>query len=48
MPKKWITIRQKFDFTVDEGKEWLNLSREKNKGHAPQKDGKIMCDLPHV
>ena len=22
----------KFDFTVDEGKEWLNPSREKNKG----------------
>ena len=22
----------KFDFTVDEGKEWLNPSREKNEG----------------
>ena len=23
---------QKFDFTVDEGKEWLNPSRDKNQG----------------
>ena len=25
-----IITTQKFDFTVDEGKEWLNPSREKN------------------
>ena len=32
MPNKWRTIESlhtKFDFTVDEGKEWLNPSREK-------------------
>ena len=28
---------QKFDFTVGEGKEWLNPSREKRQ--APQKEG---------
>ena len=27
------------DLTVDEGKERLDPSREKNKSHAPQKDG---------
>ena len=27
----------KFDFTVDEGKEWLNLSREKNEGTQRRK-----------
>ena len=27
-----IIITQKFDFTVDEGKEWLNPSRDKNQG----------------
>ena len=35
MPNGWRTIKslvQKFDFTVDEGKEWLNPSREKNQG----------------
>ena len=35
MPNGWRTIKSlvhKFDFTVDEGKEWLNPSREKNKG----------------
>ena len=25
-----INVNTKFDFTVDEGKEWLNPSREKN------------------
>ena len=36
MPNGWRTIKSlvhkiaKFDFTVDEGKEWLNPSREKN------------------
>ena len=29
----------KFDFTVDEGKEWLNPSREKNKGTHRRKKG---------
>ena len=35
----WYTI---FDFTVDEGKEWLNPSREKNSGKHRRKkvDGK--------
>ena len=35
MPNKWRTSKSlvhKFDFTVDEGKERLNPSREKNKG----------------
>ena len=35
MPNKWRTITSlvhKFDFTVDEGKEQLSPSREKNKG----------------
>ena len=37
-------------FTVDEGKEWLNPSRDKKSRHAPQKEGglKILCDLPPV
>ena len=33
MPNKWRTIKSlytKFDFTVDEGKERLNPSRDKN------------------
>ena len=30
--KKNTNTNTKFDFTVDEGKEWLNPSREKNKG----------------
>ena len=33
MPNEWRTIKslvhKKFDLTVDEGKEWLNPSREK-------------------
>ena len=36
MPNKWRTIKSlvhiKFDFTIDEGKERLNPSREKNSG----------------
>ena len=35
MPNGWRTINSlvhKFDFTVDEGKEWLNHSRDKNQG----------------
>ena len=37
MPNGWRTIKslvhkKKVDFTVDEGKEWLNPSREKNQG----------------
>ena len=36
MPNGWRTINslvhKKFDFTVDEGKEWLNPSRDKNQG----------------
>ena len=35
MANEWRTIESlvhKFDFTVDEGKERLNPSREKNKG----------------
>ena len=40
----------KFDFTVDEGKEWLDPSREKNEGkHRRRKVGKscvtfLLCD----
>ena len=33
MPNGWRPIKSlvtKFDFTVDEGKEWLNPSREKD------------------
>ena len=41
---------QQFDFTVDEGKERLNPSREKNytcRRQAPQKEGgEIIRDLP--
>ena len=34
----------KFDFTVDEGKEWLNPSREKNKGtHRRKKVDEKSC-----
>ena len=39
MPNEWRTINslvhkiaKLFDFTVDEGKEWLNPSRDKNQG----------------
>ena len=36
----------KFDFTADEGKEWLNYSREKNQGkHCRRKVEKI-CATP--
>ena len=40
----------KFDFTVDEGNERLNLSREKNQPSTrPQREGgEILCDLPPV
>ena len=53
MPNGWRTIKSlvhKFDFTVDEGKEWLNPSREKNEGkHRRKVDGKscvtfFLCD----
>ena len=55
MPNGWKTINivstQNFDFTVDEGKERLNPSREKNEGtHRGKKvDGKscvtfLLCD----
>ena len=34
----------KFDFTVDEGKEWLNPSREKNQGmHRRKKMDEKSC-----
>ena len=32
MLNKWGTVKLLFDFTVDEGKERLNPSREKNQG----------------
>ena len=35
MTNEWRTIKSlvhKFDFMADEGKEWLNPSREKNEG----------------
>ena len=56
MPNEWRTIKkivrtQKFDFTVDEGKKWLNPSREKNYGNhrrrkADEKSGVtfLLCD----
>ena len=42
----WRTIKSytKFDFTVDEGKEWLNPSREKNEGtHRRKKVDEKSC-----
>ena len=50
MPNGWRTIRSlvhKFDFTVDEGKEWLNPSREKNQGtHRRKKVDEKSCVTP--
>ena len=45
MPNKWRTSNsQKFDFTVDEGKERLNPSREKNLGeHRRRKVDEKSC-----
>ena len=41
---KSLVHAQKFDFTVDEGKEWLNLSREKNQGtHRRKKVDEKSC-----
>ena len=44
-------VNTKFDFMVDEGKEWLNPSREKNEGthHRKKVDEKscvtfLLCD----
>ena len=49
MPK-WRTIESlvhKFDFTVDEGKERLSPSREKNKGtHRRRKVNEKSCVTP--
>ena len=44
---RWYT---KFDFTVDEGKDLLNPSREKNKDKHRRRPegGEILCDLPPV
>ena len=39
-----IVIIQKIDFTVDEGKEWLNPTREKNQGtHRRREVGEKSC-----
>ena len=50
MPNKWRTIKSlvhKFDFTVDEGKEQLNPSCEKNKGtHRRRKVDEKFCVTP--
>ena len=50
MPNKWRTIKSfvhKFDFMVDEGKERLNPSREKNKGtHRRSKVVAKSCVTP--
>ena len=47
MPTEWRTIKSllhKFDFTVDEGKERLNPSREKSKGmHRRRKVDEKFC-----
>ena len=48
MPYVWRTIKPleytKFDFTIDEGKEWLNPSREKNKGmHRRKEEDEKSC-----
>ena len=47
MPK-WIeSLVHKFDFTVDEGKERLSPSREKNKGtHRRRKVNEKLCVTP--
>ena len=45
--KSWVYT--KFDFTVDEGKGRVNLTRDKNEGkHRKKKGGEIPFDLPHV
>ena len=50
MPNKWRTIKSlvhKFDFTVDEGKEQLNPSREKNKStYRRRKVDEKSCSTP--
>ena len=49
IPNGWRTIkslvaRKKVDLTVDEGKEWLNPSREKNSGtHRRKKVDEKSC-----
>ena len=47
MPNEWRTIKSlvhKFDFTIDEGKQWLNYSREKNQGtHRRRKVDEESC-----
>ena len=46
MPNKWRTIKslvQKFDFTVDEGKERLNSSRDKNSGKQRRRKVEESC-----
>ena len=39
-------LEPKFDFTVDEGKEWLNPFREKKLRRAPQKGDEKSCVTP--
>ena len=42
-----LVLYTKFDFTVDEGKEWLNPSREKNEGtHRRRKVDEKSCVTP--
>ena len=47
MPNKWLTIKSlvhKIRLTVDEGKERLNPSHEKNKGmHRRRKADEKLC-----
>ena len=44
--ERLIRYYTKFDFTVDEGKERLNPSREKKLRQAPQKEGgEILCGV---
>ena len=49
MPNKWRTIKSlvhKIDFTVDEGKELLNPSREKDKGTHRRRKVEKSCVTP--
>ena len=49
MPNKWRTINSwvhKFDFTVDEGKGWLNPSRDEIQGKHRKRKMEKSCVTP--
>ena len=49
MPNKWRAINlwvDKIDFTVDDGKGWLTLSREKNEGMHRRRKVEKSCVTP--